>query len=212
MDCIDLYLLHWRGEHPLAQTVAGFEAPVARGHIALGGVSNLDIDDKQELAAVGGDAACASNQVHYSLGKRGAGLELRPCLRQSALRSSFDHTGRRWRHADWLSLASALAMGGIGDGLAADGPRPTQSATASQEQTQMWMIIGGTHRFAVALEDNPTARAFAQMLPMTLDMPELNDDEKHLRLDAFTTTRPSAWLCGLLHEVSRANATVCVPR
>ena len=46
----------------------------------------------------------------------------------------------------------------------------------------MWMIIGGTHRFAVTLENNPTARAFAQMLPLTLDMPDLNDNEKHVRL------------------------------
>ena len=46
----------------------------------------------------------------------------------------------------------------------------------------MWMIIGGTHRFAVALEDNPTARAFAQMLPLTLDMRDLNDNEKDVRL------------------------------
>lgn len=46
----------------------------------------------------------------------------------------------------------------------------------------MWMTIGGTHRFAVMLEDNPTARAFAQLLPITLDMPDLNDNEKHVRL------------------------------
>jgi hypothetical protein len=46
----------------------------------------------------------------------------------------------------------------------------------------MWMTIGGTHRFAVTLEDNPTARAFAQLLPITLDMPDLNDNEKHVRL------------------------------
>jgi hypothetical protein len=46
----------------------------------------------------------------------------------------------------------------------------------------MWMTIGGTHRFAVTLEDNPTARAFAQLLPVTLDMPDLNDNEKHVRL------------------------------
>lgn len=46
----------------------------------------------------------------------------------------------------------------------------------------MWMIIGGTHRFAVTMEDSPTARAFAQLLPLTLDMPDLNDNEKHVRL------------------------------
>ena len=46
----------------------------------------------------------------------------------------------------------------------------------------MWMTIGGTYRFAMTLEDNPTARAFAQLLPMALDMPDLNANEKHARL------------------------------
>jgi hypothetical protein len=39
----------------------------------------------------------------------------------------------------------------------------------------MWMTVAGTQRFAVTLEDNPTARAFQQMLPMSLEMPDLND-------------------------------------
>jgi hypothetical protein len=99
-----------------------------------------------------------------------------------ALRSSsFDRSGRRWRHAAGLGLATALAVGSVGS-LGADDLRHKQGATASQEKTQMWMIVGGTHRFAVTLEDNPTARAFAQMLPLTLDMPDLNDNEKHVRL------------------------------
>lgn len=46
----------------------------------------------------------------------------------------------------------------------------------------MWMTISGKHRFAVTLEDNPTARAFVQQLPLSLDMPDLNDNEKHVRL------------------------------
>jgi hypothetical protein len=96
-----------------------------------------------------------------------------------ALHASFDRSGRRWRHAAWLGFVTALAMGSVGS-LAADDLR--HSATASQEKTRMWMIIGGTHRFAVTLEDSPTARAFAQMLPLTLDMPDLNDNEKHVRL------------------------------
>ena len=45
----------------------------------------------------------------------------------------------------------------------------------------MWMTVG-TQRFAVTLEDNPTARAFVQLLPATLDMIELNGNEKHARL------------------------------
>ena len=45
----------------------------------------------------------------------------------------------------------------------------------------MWMTVG-TQRFAVTLEDNPTARAFVQLLPATLDMAELNGNEKHATL------------------------------
>lgn len=46
----------------------------------------------------------------------------------------------------------------------------------------MWMTIGGKHRFPMTLQDNPAARAFAQLLPLSLDMPDLNDNEKHVRL------------------------------
>ena len=45
----------------------------------------------------------------------------------------------------------------------------------------MWMTVG-TQRLAVTLEDNPTARAFVQLLPATFDMPDLNGNEKHVRL------------------------------
>lgn len=46
----------------------------------------------------------------------------------------------------------------------------------------MWMTIGDAQRVAVTLEDNPTARAFVQLLPLTLDMPDLNGNEKHAHL------------------------------
>lgn len=54
----------------------------------------------------------------------------------------------------------------------------------------MWMTVGGTHRFAMTLEDNPTARAFAQLLPLALDMPDLNANEKHARLPRSLHTNP----------------------
>jgi hypothetical protein len=73
-------------------------------------------------------------------------------------------------------------MGGTGHGLAADGQPPKAGTRDSQGQKQMWMTVAGTQRFAVTLEDNPTARAFLQMLPMSLEMPDLNDNEKHIRL------------------------------
>ena len=67
LDRIDLYLLHWRGELPLSETLAGFEALQSQGAIGQWGVSNFDVDDMEELLALPGGAACASNQVCYSL-------------------------------------------------------------------------------------------------------------------------------------------------
>lgn len=46
----------------------------------------------------------------------------------------------------------------------------------------MWMTVDGKHRFPVTLEESPAARAFAQLLPLSLQMPDLNDNEKHVRL------------------------------
>jgi diketogulonate reductase-like aldo/keto reductase len=82
VETIDLYLLHWRGNVPLAETVAGFEALAKAGKIRHWGVSNLDTDDMQELAAVKGGAACATDQVLYNLGRRGIEWSLLPWCRQ----------------------------------------------------------------------------------------------------------------------------------
>lgn len=78
-DRIDLYLLHWRGAHPLAETVAGFEALKAAGKIRHWGVSNFDVADMKELAAAGG-TACAANQILYNVGRRGPEFDLLPHL------------------------------------------------------------------------------------------------------------------------------------
>ena len=85
LDTIDLYLLHWRGEHALADTVAGMQALHAQGRIGQWGVSNFDVDDLQALAAVQGASACAANQVWFSLGERGAEYGLLPWMRQHAM-------------------------------------------------------------------------------------------------------------------------------
>jgi diketogulonate reductase-like aldo/keto reductase len=68
-DRIDLYLLHWRGGIPLAETIAGFQALKQAGHIRHWGVSNFDTADMDDLIEAGG-AACAANQVLYNLGRR----------------------------------------------------------------------------------------------------------------------------------------------
>lgn len=81
LDRIDLYLLHWRGKVPLAQTLEGFAALRERGWIRHWGVSNFDVADMEELFALDGGAGCAANQVYYSLGQRGAEFALLPWLR-----------------------------------------------------------------------------------------------------------------------------------
>jgi len=81
LEHIDLYLLHWRGEVPLRQTVQGFEGLQQRGWIRHWGVSNFDLDDMQQLMAVPSGAACSANQVWYSLSRRGVEFELLPWMR-----------------------------------------------------------------------------------------------------------------------------------
>jgi diketogulonate reductase-like aldo/keto reductase len=81
-EFIDLYLLHWPGPHPLAQTVEGFERLHARGLIRHWGVSNFDLPAMRRVLEMKGGAACAANQVCYSLGARGIDHDLRPWQRK----------------------------------------------------------------------------------------------------------------------------------
>ncbi|GGI75705.1 hypothetical protein GCM10007973_10810 [Polymorphobacter multimanifer] len=78
-DRIDLYLLHWRGAVPLAETVEAMERLRASGHVRHWGVSNLDSDDMAELVAAGG-TGCVANQILYNLTRRGPERDLLPWL------------------------------------------------------------------------------------------------------------------------------------
>jgi diketogulonate reductase-like aldo/keto reductase len=81
-DRIDLYLLHWRGQVPLADTLEAFATLQAAGKIRHWGVSNLDTDDMHELVAAQGGENVATNQLLYNLSRRGIEWELMPWLRQ----------------------------------------------------------------------------------------------------------------------------------
>jgi len=80
IDRIDLYLLHWRGQHPLEQTVDAMRELVDAGLVRRWGVSNFDVDDLDELPA-----DCAANQVYYSVGERGPEFGLLPSQRARAM-------------------------------------------------------------------------------------------------------------------------------
>jgi diketogulonate reductase-like aldo/keto reductase len=69
-DRLDCYLLHWRGSHPLSETVAAFEDLVRAGKILSWGVSNFDADDLDDMLEVAGDGQIACNQVLYHLQER----------------------------------------------------------------------------------------------------------------------------------------------
>jgi diketogulonate reductase-like aldo/keto reductase len=84
VERIDLYLLHWRGNVSLAETVEAMEALVAAGKIARWGVSNLDTADMDELVNAGG-VRCATNQILYNLARRGPEIDLLPWLARRSM-------------------------------------------------------------------------------------------------------------------------------
>lgn len=82
VDYLDLYLLHWRGGIPLAETVACMEQLKKEGKIRRWGVSNFDTDDMEELWSVPNGKKCAVNQVLYHVASRGIEYDLLPWLRE----------------------------------------------------------------------------------------------------------------------------------
>ena len=81
-DHIDLYLLHWRGQVPFAETIQAFEELQRSGKIRYWGVSNLDVDDMRELLSTPGGDKVATNQVLYNLTRRGIEYDLQPLCRK----------------------------------------------------------------------------------------------------------------------------------
>lgn len=78
VETIDLYLLHWPGSYPLADTLAGFDDLRRAGKIRYWGVSNFDTAEMAALTALPGGPACATNQVLYNLARRGIEFDLLP--------------------------------------------------------------------------------------------------------------------------------------
>jgi diketogulonate reductase-like aldo/keto reductase len=80
-DRIDLYLLHWRENIPVSETVEGFTALRESGKIRYWGVSNFDIDEMEELIQLADGSAVSVNQVMYNLNRRGIEFSLLPWCR-----------------------------------------------------------------------------------------------------------------------------------
>jgi diketogulonate reductase-like aldo/keto reductase len=109
-DVIDLYLLHWRGEHPLSETVEAFETLKQAGKIGAWGVSNFDTDDVEELFGIPGGQFCAANQILYNLSRRGPEYDLLPWCRQRGvpiMAYSPIEQGKLLRHPELIRIARA---------------------------------------------------------------------------------------------------------
>jgi diketogulonate reductase-like aldo/keto reductase len=81
-DWLDLYLLHWRGSVPLAETVEAFLGLQTAGLIRNWGGSNFDVPDLEELISLPGGPDVATDQVLYNLSRRGPEFELFPICRE----------------------------------------------------------------------------------------------------------------------------------
>jgi diketogulonate reductase-like aldo/keto reductase len=93
-DRLDCYLLHWRGGHPLADTIAALEQLQSEGKILSWGVSNFDVPDLEEALAVAGEGRIACNQVLYHLRERAIEHAVLPwCAKHGVARVGYSPFG-----------------------------------------------------------------------------------------------------------------------
>jgi diketogulonate reductase-like aldo/keto reductase len=120
-DRIDLYLLHWRGSVPLAETLAGFARLQRDGKIRHHGVSNFDLNDMKEWVGLAGGESVAANQILYNLSRRGPEFELIPWCRERRV-AIMAYTP--------LEQGRMLHHKGLGEVAARHGATPAQVALA----------------------------------------------------------------------------------
>jgi len=113
VETIDLYLLHWEGSVPIAETVQTFEALQRQGKIRHWGVSNLDADAMQALWQVPDGQAVQTDQILYNLSRRGSEWGLVPWLRErriALMAYSPIEQGRLLRQRELVQFARQRAM------------------------------------------------------------------------------------------------------
>ena len=107
-DRIDLYLLHWRGSHDFSETIAAFDTLMRDGKIGQWGVSNLDLQDMEELVGAPGGKGVQTNQLLYNLTRRGIEHDLQPWCRGRGIpimAYSPIEQGRMLRHPELRRVA-----------------------------------------------------------------------------------------------------------
>lgn len=142
IDHIDLYLLHWRGSTPLAETVDAFEHLVQQGRITSWGVSNFDVADMSELCSLADGAHCAADQVYYSASRRGVEFDLLPWLQSHRMPllaySPFDE-GRLLSDRTLLAIGDKHGVSGAQVALAWLLSKPGVIAIPKASSQQHWL-------------------------------------------------------------------------
>jgi diketogulonate reductase-like aldo/keto reductase len=82
---MDLYLLHWRGQYKLADTLAAFQDLRQAGKIRAFGISNLDSNDMKEWLGLPGGSDAVANQILYNVGVRGPEHDLVPIMTKAKI-------------------------------------------------------------------------------------------------------------------------------
>jgi diketogulonate reductase-like aldo/keto reductase len=146
-DRIDLYLLHWRGRPRLEETLSGFEALLKAGAIRYWGVSNFDVGDMEELFALPGGDACATNQVLYNLRRRGIESGLLPWCRARGVPIQAYSPIEQGRLVDGRALSAVAARHGV---------KPAQIALACVLRHSDMMVIPKASNEAHVRENRAT--------------------------------------------------------
>ena len=148
-DRLDCYLLHWRGRHPLADTIASLEDLQAASKIGSWGVSNFDADDLQQAEDIAGPGRIACNQVLYHLEERGIEHAVVPWCEAHGVAvvgySPFSHD----------SFPAATSTGGrvLAEIAAHHGATPRQAALAFLVRRPSLLTIPKAARVAHAVEN-----------------------------------------------------------
>lgn len=157
IDQLDLYLLHWRGPHPLRETMRALESLVRDGQVRYIGVSNFDVQDLEEARSALRHERLACNQVLYHLGDRGIERRLIPyCDRHEIAVMGYSPFG----HKDFPRAGSA-------------GGKLLQEIAAAHRVTPRAVVLGFLSRngqFAIPKSGNPehtAANAKALSLKLT---------------------------------------------
>lgn len=111
-DRIDLYLLHWPGRTPVAETIEAFLALQQAGHIRYFGVSNFDVDGLEAWFEAPGGAGCATNQVIYNPTRRGVEFDLLPWCAARGLTTMAYSPLEQGRMLDHPALTAVAARHG----------------------------------------------------------------------------------------------------